>query len=65
MGRKREGGRLPFGLVLLKDLALGVVADHLGSEIAHDVQLLGTESCGSHFAGNVGWRMDGENAKKQ
>lgn len=52
-----EGGggrrRLPFGLVLLKHLALGVVADHLGSEIAKDVQLLGTESCGAHF--EVAW----------
>lgn len=33
-----------------KDLALGVVADHLGSDVAHDVQLLGAEGSG-HFGG--------------
>lgn len=36
---------IPFGFMLRNDLALGVIADHQGSKVAHNVQLLGSESC--------------------
>lgn len=36
---------IPFGLMFRNYLALGVIPDHQGRKIAHDVQLFRTESC--------------------